>query len=232
MKRLQSSDKISKILVALFILSELALFPLIQFTPGDVSGSSAYLAIILVTLFAVFVCRGGGAGYFIKIGLLFTLAADYFLVIIVDAKLEGVLCFIAVQIAYFLYLFVSEERRTVRSANILTRVILSGVLVIAAFAVLGEDTDALAIASVIYYGNLVVNMIFAFILGRAERIFAIGLVLFAMCDLCIGLEVLFRSYLNIDVSGLFYGDNLNLPWVFYQPSQVLIALGLYRKERK
>ena len=229
---MKSCSKATHFPVALFVILELALFPLIQLTPVDVSIISSYLAIILVVLFAIFVCRCTGAGHFVRLGLFFTLIADYFLVICEDAQLQGVLFFIVVQIAYFLYLFMREDRKAVRRANTLVRLTLSLVLIISAFAVLGEDTDALAIASVIYYGNLVVNMIFAFILGREERIFAIGLVLFAMCDLCIGLEVLFSSYLNIDVSGLFYGAHLNLPWVFYQPSQVLIALGLYRKERK
>lgn len=230
MSEFKSGGKNGKILAVLFILFEAILFPLIQLTPVDVSIISSYLAIILVVLFALFVCKSKGAGHFVRLGLIFTLIADYFLVICEDAQLQGVLFFIVVQLAYFIYLFMREERTAVRRANTIIRTSLSLVLIVAAFAVLGEDTDALAIASVIYYGNLVVNMIFAFILGREERIFAIGLVLFAMCDLCIGLEVLFSSYLNIDASSIFYGDHLNLPWVFYQPSQVMIALGLYFKE--
>ena len=216
----------------LFILSEIVLFPMIQLTSADVSAFSSYLAIVLVALFAFFVCRCRGAEHFIRVGILFTLVADYFLVLADDRQLEGVLAFIVVQLAYFLYLVLSEENRGVRNANIFTRVALSGVLVVAAIIVLGEDVDALSIASVVYYANLVSNIVFAFKLGRTERIFAIGLVLFAMCDLCIGLEVLFSSYLDSDAFSFFYGSNFNLPWVFYQPSQVLIALGLFSKKRK
>ena len=226
-----SGGKTAKTLLALFVLSELILFPCIQLTPVDVSVFSSFLSIVLVFLFALFVPRCRGSENFIRVGLLFTLVADYFLVICEDAQLQGVLAFIIVQAAYFLYLLAREERGAVRSANAITRVVLSILLVIAAFALLGEDTDALAIASVVYYANLVVNIVFAFVLGKGERIFAIGLLLFAMCDLCIGLEVLFSSYLNIDVSGIFYTDHLNLPWVFYQPSQVLIALSLYFREK-
>ena len=216
----------------LFILSEIVLFPMIQLTPVDVSAFSAYTAIVLVALFAFFACRCRGAEHFIRLGILFTLVADYFLVLVGDKELEGVLAFIAVQVSYFLYLFIKEKRIGARFANILTRVTIAAALIICAIIILGDDVDALAIASVIYYANLVSNVIFAFKLGRGDRIFAVGLVLFAMCDLCIGLEVLFSSYLDSDLFSFFYGANLNLPWVFYQPSQVLIALGLFSKKRK
>ena len=232
MTELKFGAKSSKTLLFLFIIGEIILFPCIQLTPVDVSIFSSYLSIVVVFLFALFVPRCRGAEHFIRLGLLFTLVADYFLVICDDAQLEGVIFFIPVQLAYFIYLIAREERGYVRSANTVTRIAVSAVLTAAAFAVLGEDVDALAIASVIYYVNLVVNIIFAFILGRGERIFATGLLLFAMCDLCIGLEVLFSSYINLDVSDIFYGDYFNLPWVFYQPSQVLIALSLYFKEKE
>ena len=81
----------------------------------------------------------------------------------------------------------------------------------------------------IYYGNLVANAVFAFLLGRRDRIFAIGLVLFGMCDIWIGLEVLFSSYLDSNLMDFVYNANYNLPWVFYQPSQTLIALNLLGK---
>ena len=155
--------------------------------------------------------------------------ADYFLVLKDDAQLEGVIAFIAVQLCYFAYLFVREERRKVRVANALARVLLSLVLVIACYLVIGESTDALSIVSVVYYANLVANIIFAFTLGKEARLFAVGLVLFAMCDLCIGLDVLFDSYLKSSDLDIFYGRYFNLPWVFYQPSQTLIALYLGRK---
>ena len=136
------------------------------------------------------------------------------------------------QACYFAYLFVREKRERIRVANAVSRVALSLVLVVSAFIVLGEDTDALAIVSVLYYGNLIANAVFAFILGREERIFAIGLVLFAMCDLCIGLEVLCSNYLGSHAMDFAYGAYLNLPWVFYQPSQMLIGLRLLPKVKK
>ena len=219
-----------KILSLIFILIEVALFPLIQLLPADGSAFFSYVAIVCVALFALLTVRGEKDGHFIRLGILFTLFADYFLVISYDAELEGVLFFICAQLSYFAYLFAVENRGRVRFFNITTRVALSAVLVFVAFIVLGNDTDALAVASVIYYGNLLVNIVFAFLRYREEKLFAIGLVLFAMCDLCIGLDVLFGAYLKLDISGsIFYSAYHNLPWVFYQPSQVFIGLRLAEK---
>jgi uncharacterized membrane protein len=215
----------------MFIFAELAFFPLIQLTPGDVSAFWSYVAIVFVALYALFTFGSDPSTHFIRLGIGFTLLADYFLVL-KSEELPGVLAFILVQAAYFVYLVLNEKRKRVRALNALSRILISAILVVAALLILGDGIDALAIASVIYYGNLIINAVFAFLLGRRERIFAIGLVLFAMCDLCIGLEVLFSSYLDSDALDFFYGANINLPWVFYQPSQVLIALRLYQRRDK
>ena len=227
LKRLSLID----ICAALFILFEIILFPLIQFTPGEMSARWSYTAIVLVGVMALVTFSGRSNTNFIRVGILFTLVADYFLVLDGEKLLEGVLAFIVVQAAYFVYILLNEESRAVRIANVGSRIALSLILVVATFIVLGTDTDALAIASVIYYAGLVLNTVFAFLLGRRARIFAIGLALFCMCDLCIGLEVLCSSYLSSGAFDFFYSDHLNLPWVFYQPSQTLIALHIRRQHR-
>ena len=221
------------IIALIFVLAELTLFPLIQFTPGAASAAWSYVAIVLVGVMALVSVGRSRPDNFIRLGVLFTLVADWFLVLDGQRLLEGVLAFCVVQAAYFAYLFAEEQGRgVVRRANVISRAVGCSVLVVATFAVLGDDTDALAVASVIYYANLVLNTFFAFLHGRGERIFAIGLALFCACDLCIGLEVLASSYLKTDAFNFFYSAHLNLPWVFYQPSQVLIALSLYLRRRQ
>lgn len=227
MKRISVLD----VCAVLFILFEIILFPLIQFTPGDVSARWSYVAIVLVGVMALVTLRGRSDTDFIRIGILFTLVADYFLVLDGEKLLEGVLAFAVVQAAYFVYLFVNGQSRAQRIANAVSRIAASVILTVAAFVVLGDDTDALAIASVIYYANLVLNTVFAFLLGRRERIFAVGLALFCMCDLCIGLDVLFSSYLGSDALSFLYYFDINPSWIFYQPSQTLIAVHLWYKLR-
>ena len=225
-------NKVMKIALFVFVAFQLLLFPQIQLTTAYVSRISSYCAIALVVLFAFLCYRGLPGVWFIRVGLVFTLVADTFLLLCKDADLNGVLTFIVVQMAYFVYLVVSEERSTLRHANILTRLIISLILLMVVFAVLGDGADTLSIASVIYYGNLVTNTVFAFARGRKERWFAWGLLLFCMCDLCIGFETLFSSYLGSNALDFFYSDTLNLPWVFYHPSQVLIGISLYFQATK
>ena len=219
-------EKFTRVAAIVLVALELMCFPMIHFGSGGVDVVGCYLAIVLVALFTLVTIKGDRVGHLIRLGIAFTLVADYFLVIAADSQLEGVIAFIAVQVCYFAYTLVREKRTRVRRINIASRAVLMVGLVIAAFAVLGEGADALAIASVLYYGNLVANAVFAFLLGKRERIFAIGLVLFAMCDIWIGLEVLFSSYLGSDLMNFVYSSNYNLPWIFYQPSQVLIGLRL------
>lgn len=221
----------AKISAAVFAAAQVVLFPLIQTTSGDVSSFYSYLSIILVGLFALITIGYTEEYHLLRLGILFTLVADFFLVVCYDRELEGVIAFIFVQAAYCAYLVLAEKRRCVRRANVLTRLALSAALVITASAVLGEDTDLLAIASVLYYGNLLTNTVFAFVLGKSDRVFAIGLLLFCMCDLCIGLEVLTDVYLDSDAFSFVYGRNLNLPWVFYQPSQTLIGIQMLKKKK-
>ena len=217
------------VIASVFILLQVAIFPFIQFTPGGVSLRWSYASIILCVIMAFVFFDSDRSKHLIRAGLCCTLVADYFLVVDGDKLLEGVVAFTFVQAAYFAYLYLKEERRALRIANVISRAIVSLSLVIGAFIVLGEDVDALAVVSVLYYANLVINTVFAFTQGRRERVFAIGLLLFCMCDLCIGLEVLFSSYLGSDALDFFYGAHLSLPWVFYQPSQTLIALSMWHK---
>ena len=219
----------ARLSLLIFLALEIALFPKVQESTADVWSYTAYLSVILVVIFAIFVCRCKGAEHFIKLGLLLTLVADYFLVIEGNSHLLGVETFLLVQLAYFVYLLFREERASVRLANFLTRVLLCALLLSAAYIILGEETDTLSLVSVVYYANLLTNILFAFMRGRKEMIFAIGLTLFALCDLCVGIESLAYFYLDTDISRFFYSDTLNLSWMFYQPSQVLIALSLYFK---
>lgn len=68
----------------------------------------------------------------------------------------------------------------------------------------------------IYFSNLCINAAGAFALKK--HLFAIGLVLFILCDLCVGaynLALYFDYTLNFAQVGM---------WFFYLPSQVLIVL--------
>jgi hypothetical protein len=78
---------------------------------------------------------------------------------------------------------------------------------------------------VCYYGNLILNLLFAFL--NKDRILGLAFVLFLLCDTVIGLQVAAGGYLPIAEGSALYSllfSGFNLAWFFYLPSQVLLAL--------
>ena len=104
---------------------------------------------------------------------------------------------------------------------------LSVVAVVVSIVALGDNVDALAVVSVCYYVNLIMNMVCAFVRFRDNRLMAIGFVLFILCDTVIGLQVAAGGYLPIPEGSFIHKiifSGFHLSWFFYLPSQVLLAL--------
>ena len=140
-----------------------------------------------------------------------------------------------------------RSRRTVSSArlHIILRaaVMLGGALV--TVAVLGKGTDLLSVISVAYYASLLLNLVLASVeavgalraLSRGScpdarhravffSVLAVGLLCFALCDVFVGLDNL-KMYFDITKGSLIWRlthTGLNMAWVFYVPSQTLIAI--------
>ncbi len=218
-----------KIIIYILLVFEAILFPFIQLDLFDRMSLWQYLAVILACFCALlyFDKKKRVSEDLIRLGLIFTLCADFFLVVLGDHYEAGMCFFLPCQLSYFLYTYLAEERTAVKRANIISRTALSGVILLLVLVVLGESADFLAAISAVYYVNLVLNTVFAFLNFRRMPLMAIGLALFCLCDLCVGLNTLFLDYLNTDPAFLtiLYSKYHLLCWVFYQPSQVLIALG-------
>lgn len=215
------------IFAAVFLVVELILYALILTTGGDLLVAVSYLAIVGGFLYAVSHVKSGDR--LIILGLLCTLLADWFLVVCSPIEqLWGMICFLGAQTAYALRLHGQKPSR-------LLLILRGGVTVLAvviAVAVLGEKTDALALVSICYYANLIVNIVAAWANWKQNRLFAPALVLFLLCDTVIGLQMAAGVYLPIE-AGTWLHEILfmdfHLSWFFYLPSQVMIALCTGRK---
>ena len=107
------------------------------------------------------------------------------------------------------------------------RIGLSAAALLITILVLKESTDALALISLCYYANLVMNIIEGFTQFSCNRLFPIGLVLFLLCDTVIGLQMMASTYIPISDTSVLYSilyPGFNLAWFFYLPSQVLLAI--------
>lgn len=157
----------------------------------------------------------------VSVALIFTAAADVFLLVLDRWYAAGVLCFILVQILYAARL----QRESGSSVLSFLLPAAAGLLVYTSYGF--GLTEALAGA---YIALFAVNLLRACLLAKRspERrwiLFAAGLALFFCCDLCVGLH-------NMPGAG---GPALQrfasvAMWGFYLPGQVLIRTSAYTKD--
>lgn len=205
-----------------FLIAESVLYYLILTTGGKSLVASEYGAIVLCFLFAL--GQAGKHNWMIPAALGCTVGADFFLVVCSPIRqLEGMVCFLAAQLLYAVHL----HRMGGRKPQLVLRLCVVGCAMAAVFLVLGKNTDALALVSLCYYANLIVNILVSFARFRERRLLSVAFVLFLLCDTVIGLQMANGVYFPIPEGSLLHrilSVDFNLAWAFYLPSQVMIAL--------
>ncbi len=181
-----------------------------------------YLSILLCFCFAAVTGRGRD-GRLMKLALGFTLLADLFLLVLDRWYLAGVACFCVVQLLYLIRI------AGMRPKHLPLRLALRGALAAAALALAAAlgALDPLTALSLFYFTQLAVNALESLTLGPAFRGFSVGLFLFLCCDLCVGLQNL-SAWFPAAGGPLVDFARVGM-WLFYLPSQVLIALSVERK---
>ncbi len=176
-------------------------------------------------------------GNLIRIAMLFTLVADYYLVGMTEPdNFKGVAVFLGTQLFIFLHIFANDQSSKTRLVNVLIRFLLTIVVISVAYLILGDMIDPLAIITLIYFINLCINAIFAHRIGRGGIVLTVGLILFALCDVNVGLAGIEEMYITeISEDSLLYNlihTDVDLIWLFYIPSQTLIPLTLLFTKKK
>ncbi len=218
----------------IFITIELLLFILIQISDTPLLNIFQFISVVLACLFVLLFIKKDKDYIYTQIGLICTVCADLFLVVIKPMYQVPAMCFFSItQICYALRIFYNQQNKKDKLTHLIIRSIASSIILIITIIVLKNKTDFLSLISVFYYINLIINILYAFIGSKNSLIFAIGLLLFACCDLLIGLEVLNSSYIKIKEGSILYylcNPGFNLAWCFYVPSQVLIALSIIKNK--
>lgn len=226
-----NNKKLINFYVCAFVAIELALAILIQVIrwPNPINSISAFISIALCFLFVLSGFRKDFDYLFSILALAATVTADVFLVLFLQQnRLAGMVAFLFAQIFYAVKISLYKQKTLTRIICLAIRILFVIIGSIAAKLLLKDGCDALAIISVIYYINLLLNTIHAFICRK--WFFAVGLVLFSLCDICIGLQVMASGYLPIPPDSFLFKiafPGFDLPWVFYLPSQVIIALSVF-----
>jgi hypothetical protein len=226
-------EKINKFLTLGFIIVELLIY--ISFMIMDVFNFGdtvviKYLSICLIIIFlmiSLFVNKKIKWCYFI--GLIFTLIADTFLLLLDSHYYLGLLSFNIVQTLYFLPL--KERIGKWFNIQLLARgiiFILCGIL-----ALTTSNIDVFLSASYITF--FILNIItISLIKNKGDlKLLLIGLIIFLMCDLSVGLYNL-SYYFDIpyNVDKVLSIISENLMWFFYLPSQVIISIYAKREYKK
>lgn len=234
---------ISNIAAVLFVAAEATLFYLIHISKVSSDISLRYLSIQIAAAFSLIfitlrmaerngkfpeILHASKKEILLVLAMLCTLAADYFLVAIPEMKrMEGMICFLGTKLFISLYLLMGAKKEK-RKMHLTVRAVATLVIVIITFAVLLESADALAIVSVIYYVNLIISMVLAPSSKPGGILLCIGLLLFALCDINVGLTVLNDLYgggiSEIPLLHKILYSGIDLAWIFYLPSQTVIPL--------
>lgn len=219
----------------LFILIHLILYLFIyafKIITGKTETIADYIVVISCFLFSFvyFIIKRNSNTLIFVTAFLFTILADTNLLILDDNYELGILAFIIVQFAYFWYILKNMYTKDNYSYLIAIRLIT---IVIGVIASLIVQTDKLLVCLVIIYiSNLVINLIISIIPRKRNLLFSLGLFLFLLCDICVGCYNI-GDIIDISNTSLFYKiANLpfNIAWLFYHPSQVLLAISNYIKE--
>lgn len=174
---------------------------------------------ILLCFFGSFAAPENTDGQLTRAALFFTLLADLFLLVLDRWYLIGVASFCVVQLLYLTRIHRTGNRPL--SLRLLLRAALAVTLLALGAAL--DTLNPLTILTLIYFSQLAANFIASLSLGRAGWQFALGLLLFMGCDICVGLCNLATVLPEAAILSLLPFAQVGM-WLFYLPSQVLITL--------
>lgn len=144
-----------------------------------------------------------------------TVAADFLLVITPFYSL-GILFFIMVQLNYYKYI----TKKACFPIEHLALTVLAGFIVTILINFLLMPVNFMTFLSVVYFITLVTNIVLCILSSKDNleySLLSLCLILIMCCDIHVGVT-------NVLSSGTWYNFGLIAMWLFYLPSQVIIAL--------
>lgn len=171
-------------------------------------GDSTYIKYLLIILCFLYSLKGKNK--YIKLGLFITVIADYFLLVTSHNYNFGIFCFCVVQTIYMLMIN--------KKNSFIYRIIiyLALVLILPLFYEDRSLETLLALYSILF---LTINVFESF---KVNKILFIGLGLFWLCDISVGLYNM----------GILRNITAYTMWLFYGPSQILLTIFGEKYEKK
>lgn len=219
---------------SLFLLIEVFLYILILSNLILPTNISCYLSICFCLLFIILNYEKSIRWFLLFFAMIFTLIADTFLVLLNVSFQELAMCsFSIVQILYAIKIANDLNNKKINIISIIVRFLLVVFLYILTFLILKIEFSFLIFISLFYFVNLFFNFVFACFKFKNNILFCVGLFLFILCDVVIGLQFVCDIF-DLSTEHWLYKivfQPFNLAWLFYLPSQVLIGLSLFFKKQ-
>ena len=155
----------------------------------------------------------------------FTLIADYFLTLKEIYYTFSIILFTIVQIFYFIRILDYSNTKEIK-INIIFRIIIVSFIAFISLTLLKSVMNELIIVALFYYVNFLVNVIFSFVHFKNNKLLALGLLLFILCDTMIGFQEMVGIF-NLSKDSFIYiisQTAYNIPWMFYIPAQILLLI--------
>ena len=183
-----------------------------------------YALVLLCAAFAC-VCRSQDLdGLLSMLALLFTAGADLFLVALKEEQwIPGLALFCFAQLFWALRLLRMEAGRR-RLVHGLTWALLCGTLLIVT-VIVTRGGEAVLLLAAVYASFLLTTVVFGWLTPQ-NLLFTLGMTLFLGCDVFVAVNNAAR-YLDLGAYPLLktlYDIPFNMMWLFYGPSQILLAL--------
>ena len=227
-ENLARANKFKLILSTIFTAAEIALLVLVLLDCTSITKHLEFSSVALAGLFCILFINPNKNAFSIIIGLILTIFADIFLVLLNPTnQLMGVIFLVTSQLCYYLFLIANTKSKVSQVLNSATRLIITAALIVLSIIFLKEKIDALFILAIIYASNLLASVIFAFAGGKKSIAFAIGLLLLILSNAIVGLQTASGSLITIKAGTLFHKIifvNFNLVWALYIPALTIIAI--------
>lgn len=196
--------------------------------PDPIYLKYAGVLLCLAVLLAVMFFPGATKDNAVMLTALFFTAISDLFILVLDKHYEiGLVTFIIVQSLYLYRLYADRLKKII--ITLVVRLVVMVALIIT-FAVLGK-LNLLVAECAIYITLLTANVVDAFIIcrkGVSNLLFAIGLLLFLGCDICVGLHNL-GAVIGVALPAWLIQTVSVAIWAFYLPSQVLITLSVNKE---
>lgn len=201
----------NKVFLAIVILCFVAVMALVCIYPKDKVRLFVFLMLPLLTLFSFFRKND----YLFILAEIVTIIADIFLILLKKVDI-GFPIYLVVQLIYGTYFYFRDPNKYRRITVAIIRPYLMAIAVLAAYVLLQNKFSLKMAFGVMYFVNILVNVLYAIILK--DPLLIVGFIIFAVSDLFIGLSMIVTKGPVIDLLNKF-----NLVYFLYLISQLVLV---------